>query len=250
VLESELFGHVKGAYTGATADRHGILVAANGGTVLLDEIGELSLAMQVKLLRVLQERMVKPVGSSNEVPFDARIVTATNRNLGEEVKAGKFREDLFHRLNVIAVEVPPLRSRQEDIPKLAEFFLARFRDELGRPGLHFEPETLALLERYAFPGNVRQLENVIERAATLSDTDVLTPSSLPPSIRGEAEPAGGAVQLQAGFSLERYLDATERQHLLEALKRADGVKTRAAQLLGLSFRSFRYRLAKQGLAGD
>ncbi len=250
VLESELFGHVKGSYTGATGDRAGVLVAAGGGTVLLDEIGELSLTMQVKLLRVLQERMVKPVGSSAEVPFEARIVTATNRNLVEEVKAGRFREDLFHRLNVIAVEVPPLRERREDIPQLAEFFLGRLREELERPALRFHPDTLELLRRYPFPGNVRQLENVIERAATLSETDELPPSSLPPAVRGESEPAGERVQLTAGFSLERHLDAAERHHLLEALRRADGVKTHAAELLGLSFRSFRYRLAKHGLGGN
>ena len=250
VLESELFGHVKGSYTGATGDRNGILVAAGGGTVLLDEIGELSLTMQVKLLRVLQERKVKPVGSTSEIPFEARIVTATNRKLAEEVKAGRFREDLFHRLNVIAVEIPPLRERRGDIPHLAEFFLGHFREELGRPGLHFDPQTLALLERYPYPGNVRQLENLIERAATLSATDLLTPDSMPPALRGESEPAGEKVQLTAGFSLERHLDANERHYLLEALQRADGVKTRAAELLGLSFRSFRYRLAKHGLGGN
>ncbi len=250
ILESELFGHVKGAYTGATGDRTGILVAAGAGTVLLDEIGELSLPMQVKLLRVLQERRVKPVGSSVEIPFEARIVTATNRKLAEEVRAGRFREDLFHRLNVITVEVPPLRERREDVARLAEFFLGRFREELGRPGLFFEPETLAVLERFNFPGNVRQLENLVERAATLSTSDGLSPASLPPAMRGESEPAGERVQLNAGFSLERHLDADERHYLLEALRTADGVKTHAAHLLGLSFRSFRYRLAKHGLGGS
>jgi two-component system response regulator PilR (NtrC family) len=251
VLESELFGHVKGSYTGATGDRPGILVAAGGGTVLLDEIGELPLAMQVKLLRVLQERKVKPVGASTEVPFDARIVAATNRKLAEEVRAGRFREDLYHRLNVIAVEVPPLRERREDIRPLAQFFLSRFREELDRPALYFAPETLDALERFPFPGNVRQLENLVERAATLSTTDALLPTSMPPAVSGESEPAGEKnVQLTPGFSLERHLDADERQHLLEALRQADGVKTRAAELLGLSFRSFRYRLAKHGLGSS
>ncbi len=249
VLESELFGHVKGSYTGAVGDRPGMLVAAGGGTVLLDEIGELSLAMQVKLLRVLQERKVKPVGASTEVAFDARIVAATNRKLAEEVRAGRFREDLYHRLNVIAVEVPPLRERRGDIRPLAQFFLSRFKEELDRPGLYFAPETLDVLEKYPFPGNVRQLENFVERAATLSTTDVLSPASMPPALRGESEPAGERVQLSPGFSLERHLDADERHYLLEALRMADGVKTRAAELLGLSFRSFRYRLAKHGLGG-
>ena len=221
VLESELFGHVKGSYTGATGDRNGILVAAGGGTVLLDEIGELSLAMQVKLLRVLQERKVKPVGSSAEVPFEARIVTATNRKLAEEVKAGRFREDLFHRLNVITVEVPPLRERRSDIPHLAEFFLGRFREELGRPGLYFEPQTLALLAQYPYPGNVRQLENLIERAATLSATDALSPASMPPAVRGESEPVSEQVSLSPGFSLERHLDANERRLSALAKRRTD-----------------------------
>ncbi len=250
VLESELFGHVKGAYTGATADRNGILVAAGGGTVMLDEIGEMSLTMQVKLLRVLQERRVKPVGSTSEIPFEARIVAATNRKLAEEVRAGRFREDLFHRLNVITVEVPPLRERREDIPALAEFFLSRFREELARPGLRLMPDLLSVLERYAYPGNVRQLENLLERAATLSVGDELTAAALPPAIRGETEAPGEKLQLNAGFSLESHLDANERHYLVEALRMADGVKTHAAQLLGLSFRSFRYRLAKHGLGGS
>jgi two-component system response regulator PilR (NtrC family) len=250
VLESELFGHVKGAYTGATSDRTGILVAAGDGTVLLDEIGEMSLGMQVKLLRVLQERKVKPVGSSSEVPFEARIIAATNRKLADEVKAGRFREDLFYRLNVIAIEVPPLRERRADIAHLAEFFLSRFRAELGRPGLRLEEETLALLQQYPFPGNVRQLENLVERAATLSPTDAIAIGALPPAVRGVSEPLAEQVQLSAGFSLENHLDNAERQFLLEALRRADGTKTRAADLLGLTFRSFRYRLAKHGLGGN
>ncbi|ATB42562.1 sigma-54-dependent Fis family transcriptional regulator [Cystobacter fuscus] len=252
VLESELFGHVKGAFTGATQDRPGLLVHAGEGTVFLDEIGEVPLATQVKLLRVLQERKVKPVGSSAEIPFQARILAATNRRLDAEVKAGRFREDLFYRLNVITLELPPLRERPEDIAPLAEHFLARQRQELERPGLRFSPEALAVLSAYAFPGNVRQLENVVERAATLADGDVLTLASLPPSLRGEpVQPAATAtpeVALGAGFSLERHLDEAERHYLVAALAQAGGVKTRAADLLGLTFRSFRYRLAKHGLS--
>jgi two-component system response regulator PilR (NtrC family) len=214
------------------------------------------LATQVKLLRVLQERKVKPVGSSAEVPFKARVVAATNRRLEAEVKAGRFREDLFYRLNVITLELPPLRERAGDISLLASYFLSRLAEELGRPALRFAPETLALLERYPFPGNVRQLQNMVERAATLSDTDLLGPSTLPPAVRGETEPAANASgdaaepRLGAGFNLERHLDDSERRYLLAALKQAGGVKTRAAELLGLSFRSFRYRLAKHGLTDD
>jgi two-component system response regulator PilR (NtrC family) len=251
VLESELFGHVKGAFTGANTDRPGILVSAGEGTVFLDEIGEVPMATQVKLLRVLQERRVKPVGSASEVPFQARVVAATNKRLESEVKAGRFREDLLYRLNVITVDLPPLRERRTDISLLAGHFLATMREELGRPNLEFSPETLALLEGYAFPGNVRQLQNIVERAATLADGDVLGPETLPSALRGEREPEppkAGEVTLPGGFSLERFLDDAERRYLVTALQRADGVKTRAAELLGLSFRSFRYRLAKHGLS--
>jgi two-component system response regulator PilR (NtrC family) len=250
VLESELFGHVKGAFTGANTERAGLLVSAGEGTVFLDEIGEMLPATQVKLLRVLQERKVKPVGSTVEVPFEARLVAATNKRLDEEVRAGRFREDLFYRLNVITVELPPLRARSEDIPELAEFFLSGLAEDLGRPGLRFSPDALALLRSYPFPGNVRQLQNIVERAATLAESDVLGPETLPPPLRGEqptAPPGTDAVELGEPFSLEKHLDEAERRYLLAALRRANGVKTRAAELLGLTFRSFRYRLAKHGL---
>jgi two-component system response regulator PilR (NtrC family) len=250
VLESELFGHVKGSFTGAIANRVGILVSAEEGTVLLDEVGEISLGMQVKLLRVLQERKVKPVGSTAEVPFSARVLAATNKDLEVEVRAGRFREDLLYRLNVITIDLPPLRARGGDIALLAEHVLTQMRHELGRPRLRFAPELLEFLERYAFPGNVRQLQNLVERAATLSDSDVLGLEALPPALRGQPEAPEGAQELPVGggFSLEKHLDHLERQYLTHALKKADGVKTRAAELLGLSFRSFRYRLAKHGLA--
>jgi two-component system response regulator PilR (NtrC family) len=250
VLESELFGHVKGAFTGAANDRAGLLVSAGEGTVFLDEIGEMLPATQVKLLRVLQERKVKPVGSTAEVPFEARLLAATNKRLDQEVKAGRFREDLFYRLNVITIELPPLRERAEDIPELAEFFLSRLAEDLGRPGLGFSNEGLAVLRSYAFPGNVRQLQNIVERAATLAESDVLGPETLPPTLRGERPtppPGTDSVELGEPFSLEKHLDEAERRYLLAALKRANGVKTRAAELLGLTFRSFRYRLAKHGL---
>ena len=251
VLESELFGHIKGAFTGAQADRAGILVSAGEGTVFLDEIGEVPMSTQVKLLRVLQERRVKPVGSSTEVAFQARVVAATNKRLEAEVKAGRFREDLLYRLNVITVDLPPLRERTGDIPLLARHFLAQMREELGRPNLDFTPAAIEVLESYSFPGNVRQLQNIVERAATLADGELLGPETLPSALRGESEPeqSAGAVELPAGFSLERHLDDAERKYLLAALQRAGGVKTRAAELLGLSFRSFRYRAAKHGL-GD
>jgi two-component system, NtrC family, response regulator PilR len=249
VLESELFGHVRGAFTGAHADRVGILVSAGEGTVLLDEIGEVPPGTQAKLLRVLQERQVRPVGSSKEVPFEARVLAATNRDLGADVRSGRFRQDLLFRLNVIAIQVPPLRLRREDIPALAHHFLGEVAQELGRPRLTFADETLKLLTQYSFSGNVRQLQNIVERAATLAESDLLGPDSLPPAVLGQGEEPGAPAEigLSDGFSLERHLDTLERRYLLEALRRAGGVKTRAAELLGLSFRSLRYRLAKHGL---
>ncbi len=187
VLESELFGHVKGAFTGATADRAGILVSAGGGSVFLDEIGEISPAMQVKLLRVLQERRVKPVGSSEEIPFEARVLAATNRNLEAEVKSGRFREDLYYRLNVIAIELPPLRKRREDIGMLANFFLDRMKETLGRPELNLSPATLELLEAYSFPGNDAggRLSPCTSRATALLARRV---GADPPKRRGGAGP--------------------------------------------------------------
>jgi two-component system response regulator PilR (NtrC family) len=248
VLESELFGHVKGAFTGATSDRPGLLVSAGEGTVLLDEIGELPLGTQVKLLRVLQERRVKPVGSSVEVPFEARLLAATNRHLEDDVQTGRFRQDLLFRLNVITLEVPALRERRDDIPALAEFFLGQARIELGRPGLAMSDDFLAMLQGYSFPGNVRQLQNVIQRAATLADGDRLEVDDLPAAVRGRESPVPvAAVTLVQGFSLERHLDELENAYLSQALRAAGGVKVRAAELLGLSFRSLRYRLAKHGL---
>jgi two-component system, NtrC family, response regulator PilR len=249
VLESELFGHVKGAFTGALADRSGILVSAGEGTVLLDEIGEVPLTMQAKLLRVLQERMVKPVGGNREVAFSARVLAATNRKLEEEVRLGRFREDLLFRLNVITVEVPPLRDRREDVVPLARFFLGRSAEELGRPGLRFADATESLMETLRFPGNLRQLENVVARAALLSDSDELGPDTLPASVRGELTAAPGVVSgaLEPGFSLEAFLEHTERRYLEASLAQSGGTKVKAAELLGLSFRSFRYRLAKLGM---
>jgi two-component system response regulator PilR (NtrC family) len=226
------------------------LASAGEGTVFLDEIGEMPLPTQVKLLRVLQERKVKPVGSTDEIPFEARILGATNKRLEGEVKSGRFRQDLFYRLNVIGIDLPPLRERKGDIRILANFFLEKMREELCRANLRFAPQALQLLENYSFPGNVRQLQNIVERAATLCEGDLLEPSTLPPSLRGEREASSstGQVAIAAGFSLERHLDESERRHLLAALEKAGGVKTRAAEFLGLTFRSFRYRLAKHGLS--
>jgi two-component system response regulator PilR (NtrC family) len=251
LLESELFGHERGAFTGAHARREGLFREAHGGTLFLDEIGELPLPLQVKLLRALQERKVRAVGASQEVAVDVRIVAATNRDLESEVKAGRFRQDLFYRLNVLRVSLPSLRERSEDIPLLAEHFRARFCQEHGRHFLVFSPEALAALVRYPFPGNVRELENAVERAVALASGTTIEVRDLPPEIAGhEATPNASVVLPEHGVNLEEYLTSIERALLAQALSRAGGVRTKAAALLGLSFRSFRYRLAKLGLAKD
>ncbi|GAB4536115.1 MAG: sigma-54 dependent transcriptional regulator [Haliangiales bacterium] len=250
LMESELFGHTKGAFTGAIADQLGLFRQADGGTLLLDEIGELSLAMQVKLLRALQERRVRPVGDSREYEVDVRVIAATNRELEAEVARGAFRSDLYYRLNVIELRLPPLRQRREDIPLLIEHFLARFSSEQDKPGLHLTPAAQRALQSYDYPGNVRELENLIERAVTLSsdraiDTDTLPPLRTSPAL-GSRD--ADALELpEEGIDLDRVLGDYERALLERALEQSDGVRKRAAQLLGISFRSLRYRLAKLGL---
>ena len=250
LMESELFGHVKGAFTGAVSDKAGLFHAAEGGILFLDEIGELSLGMQVKLLRVLQERMVKPVGANQERDVDVRIVAATNRELEAEVSRGAFRSDLYYRLNVIELRLPPLRQRREDVPMLIEHFVRRFSTEQGRPGLQLSPEAMRALQEYDYPGNVRELENIIERAVTLAGGSKIGLSDLP-ALR--ATPALGTQEGDAlaipgeGIDLDRVLNDYERKIIERALEQSEGVRKRAAQLLGISFRSLRYRLAKLGM---
>jgi two-component system response regulator PilR (NtrC family) len=257
LIESELFGHTKGSFTNAVADRPGLFERADKGTVFLDEIGELPLAMQVKLLRVLQERKVRRVGGSHDVDVDVRVVAATNRKLEDEVARGRFREDLFFRLNVIQVRVPALRERRADIPLLAENFVAKFAEQQGSNVKRIGDTALAALYAHAWPGNVRELENVIERGVTLASGDVVDLAALPSSLRGSptVTPSTSPVydDLPAdGLDLEAALEAYERKMLEKALLRTRGRKKKAAELLRLSFRSFRYRLVKLGLssAGD
>jgi two-component system response regulator PilR (NtrC family) len=259
LLESELFGHVRGAFTGADTNKKGLLEAAEGGTVFLDEIGEMTPAMQVKLLRVLQERKFRRVGGTEETAANIRVIAATNRDLPKAVGEGRFREDLFYRLNVIPIRLPALRERPGDVPLIAAHFLERLTREMGKPLEGFAPEALAALEGYQWPGNVRELENVVERAVALEQGWRVELATLPEEIRaGRAvtplsQPAGvdgaAAVGLlpETGFNLERYLQDVERQHLERALRQAGGVQTRAADLLGLSFRQFRYLAKKYGL---
>jgi two-component system, NtrC family, response regulator PilR len=250
LMESELFGHVRGAFTGASAAKEGLFAAADGGTLFLDEIAELSSPMQVKLLRALQERRIKPVGGVEEQGVDVRVVAATNRDLEAEVASGGFRQDLYYRLNVIQVHLPPLRQRRDDIPLLIDHFLKRYVGELGKRIIGVSPEALAVLVSYDYPGNVRELENVIERAVTLETSKIITRGALPDLQKhgtlGAAD--GEQTDLPAeGLELDRILAEYERAIVLKALKQTGGVRKDAARLLGITFRSLRYRLAKLGI---
>lgn len=252
LIESELFGHKKGSFTGAIADNPGLFRQAHGGTMFLDEIGELPPQMQTKLLRVLQERTVRAVGDTKDVAVDVRVIAATNRDLKKEIKSGAFREDVFYRLNVVNVVVPPLRERREDIPHLVRHFISRLCDP-DRVMPQISPEALQLLMGYAFPGNIRELENIIERALVLGGQAIL-PEHLPDELSqgGRAErPAAaalnGASVIELPIDLEAELAKLEQHYLLQALERSGGVKKHAAELLGLNFRSFRYRLKKYGM---
>jgi two-component system response regulator PilR (NtrC family) len=253
LLESELFGHVRGAFTGADRDKKGLIEAADGGTVFLDEIGEMPATMQVKLLRVLQERKYRRVGGIDEAASNIRVIAATNRDLPKLVGEGKFREDLFYRLNVIPVTMPALRDRADDIPLIANHFLAKYAREMNKSLDGFSPEALELLQAYPWPGNVRELENAVERAVALESETRVQAATLPDNLRegrpltspaGQGEPTGEAGD---GFNLERHLQDIERGHLERALARSGGVQTRAADVLGLSFRQFRYLAKKYGI---
>jgi two-component system response regulator PilR (NtrC family) len=244
LLESELFGHVKGSFTGASANKPGLFEVANGGTLFLDEIGEMDLLLQVKVLRAIQHRTFQRVGGTNEIHVDVRIVCSTNRRLDLEVREGRFREDLFYRLNVIEIQLPPLRERIEDLPQLIHHFMEKFSVELGKDVRELEPEVLPALEAYAFPGNVRELENIIERAVTLARTPRITLECLPATVRRPVEAGPQSRIPEGGTDLDALLAAYETSLIEEALQRSGGVKKRAAQLLGVTFRSLRYRLEK------
>jgi len=251
LIESELFGHEKGSFTGASEQKPGIFEVAGTGTLLLDEVGELPPQVQVKLLRALQERKIRRVGGQRDIPLQARVLAATNRDLEAEVKGGRFREDLYYRLNVIQIRLPPLRERRGDIPVFVDFFLDRFAQEVGRSRPRLSPEAERLLLAWDYPGNLRELANVVERAVTLCEGDAIGPSVLPPAMQGATpvESPAGAELPAAGLDLQAHLDAIERKVLEQALERTGGVRTEAARLLGLTFRSLRYRLAKFGIGG-
>jgi two-component system response regulator PilR (NtrC family) len=259
LLESELFGYVKGAFTGANQNKRGLFEVADGGTIFLDEISEMTLAMQVKLLRVLQERSVRPVGGTSEIAIDVRVIAATNRDLDKAVAENLFREDLYYRLNVIPVRVPPLRERREDIPLLANHFLKKYAAAAGRSILRVNKNSLDVLCGYDWPGNVRQLENTIERAVALETSDELHVEL--PAEKSKARAAAAAAGagngslpdiapgevLPQGIGMENYVAGIERSLLQNALDHSSGVQTKAADLLGISYRSFRHLMKKYEL---
>ena len=248
LLESELFGHEKGAFTGAVRDKPGLFQEAHKGTLFLDEIGEMTPSMQVKLLRVLQEKRIRRVGGTSELVVDVRIVAATNRDLREEVDVGRFREDLYYRINVIPIHLPPLRDRRSDIPLLVDHFRKKYSDEMGIDDKPISEEALARLESYEWPGNVRELENTIERAMALATSDRLTVEDLPSHLVSAPVARLDTVFLpEDGLDLEAHLDAIRGDLMAQALERTGGVQTQAADLLAMTFRSFRYYAKKLGL---
>jgi two-component system response regulator PilR (NtrC family) len=251
LLESELFGYMKGAFTGATQNKRGLFEVASGGTIFLDEISEMSVAMQVKLLRVLQERTVRPLGGSSEIPIDVRVIAATNKDLSQMVAENNFREDLYYRISVIPIHVPPLRDRRDDIPLLANNFLKRYAPAAGKSITRISKSVLDELSSYDWPGNVRQLENAIERAVALEPTEELhveLPVERQKSKAAAAGAGGGTVDStqfpSEGVDLERYVANIERSLIQSALQHSNGVQTRAADLLKVSYRSFRHLLKK------
>ena len=270
LIESEMFGHKRGSFTGAVQDKLGLFEAAHTGTLFLDEVGELPLSMQVKLLRALQERVIRKVGGTDDMKVDVRVIAATNRDLEAAVKAGTFREDLYYRLNVILIRTPPLRERRTDIPLLAEHFLKKINAKYKKCLEGFEPDVIGVLQNYPWPGNVRELENAMERAVTLENGTKISTSSLSvaiinssmapvmaPNSAGSsgaiAKLAGNEIRLpapdftQGSLNLDAILGDVEKTYLMSALEHTGGVKKRAADLLGITFRSIRYRLKKLGV---
>ena len=245
LMESEFFGHAKGSFTGAITDQLGLFRSAEGGTLFLDEVGDLPLHMQVKLLRAIQERRIRPVGHSGEVPVDVRIISATHHNLQELVTEGRFREDLFYRLNVIEVSVPPLRERKQDLPGLCAEILQKIASRHGTPACQVTPDAITVLNQHNYPGNIRELENILERAAALADDHHINKNDL--QLHSQPSPLNGSDENTAGNSIDDTLAESERQRIELALQKTRYNKTRAAELLGISFRSLRYRLKKLGI---
>jgi len=241
LLESELFGHTKGSFTGAVANKKGFFEVADGGTIFLDEIGDTSQAMQIKLLRALQEKVIRRVGGTEEIAVDVRVITATNRDLEALVREKRFREDLFYRINVIPVRLPPLRERKDDISHLAYHFFDRYKREMGKRISSISDAAMTALTSYEWPGNIRELQNVIERAVALESSDTIRIDSLPLEIRQRRAAPQVTLELgEDGIDLESMLEEIRERYMREALERRGGVQSQAARLLGMSFRSFRY----------
>ena len=251
LMESELFGHKKGSFTGSTQDKKGLFEVADKGTVFLDEIGDLSIHLQVKLLRVVQERAFKPVGGNEDISVDIRIISATNKELAKEVIEGRFREDLFYRLNVIEIKLPPLRERKSDLRVLAQHFLEKYSSEMGKKITKISSYAINLLNNYSFPGNIRELENLMERSVAITDTNIILPDSLAISMHKRRRFVEGVKgrrfdlnDVQKGVSLDTILEDLERAYIINALEFSGGDKIKAAELLGINARSMRYRLDK------
>jgi DNA-binding NtrC family response regulator len=247
LLESELFGHTKGSFTGAVADKKGMFETAHAGTIFLDEVGELSPWTQVKLFRVLQERRIRRVGGTDEILVDIRIIAATNQDLKKRIEEGKFREELFYRLNVICFEMPALRRRTEDIPLLVSHFLQKHCEKMGRKTKRLTPEVISFLEAYAWPGNVRELENLIERTVAVEERETITVSSLPRDILEMRRSEDAPAVLRPGFDLEGHLDQIAKKYIQEAGSASGGNMKKMASLLGVSYRSLRYLIEKYQL---
>jgi len=259
LMESEFFGHVKGSFTGATTDKQGLFQAASGGTLFLDEVADLPLAMQVKLLRGIQEKAIRPIGAQTEIAVDVRIVSATHKDLAAEVAANRFRQDLYYRINVIQLKVPSLRERQHDIPELAVYLLKRVEKGYNQPATQISPEAMAALQRHHFPGNVRELENILERAFALCEEGIIYPHDLsltpavgvaekaPPTTAQDTTAVAGDQSPDEVDSLESYLEDIEKNVIVEALEATRWNKTAAAKKLGITFRALRYRLKKLDL---
>jgi two-component system response regulator PilR (NtrC family) len=241
LLESELFGHMRGSFTGAMQNKQGLFEIADGGSLFLDEIGEMPINLQTKLLRVLENGTFRRVGGTTDIRVDVRVISATNKNIKEEIASGRFRDDLFYRLNVVPINIPPLRERREDIPLLVEHFLKKISSQVKR----FTSEAMRILIEYPWKGNVRELENVVERVALLVEKEEITPAELPNEIVGYAEEIKEIPELtDEGINLDSLISDIEKKYLLQALEKSNGIKKEAARLLSLSFRSFRHRLSK------
>jgi two-component system response regulator PilR (NtrC family) len=256
LMESEMFGHKKGSFTGAITDKVGLFEVADGGTLFLDEVGELPLTIQVKLLRAIQERVIRRVGATEDMKVEVRIIAATNRNLEEMVEKGGFRQDLFYRLNVINIRTPALRERQDDIPLLANHFLQKYNQKLNKAIASISSEAMEILKTYNYPGNVRELENMIERTVALESGSTILPESLPPMVNtpsGRKMASSNEIEMgEGGLELDKVMGQIEKELLIKAIHAAGGVKKKAAKLLNISFRSMRYRIEKYnlGVVGD